>query len=803
MAPQDEESELLRLLEQGLSLPSAEREDWLQQQAVSETSRTRLRRMLAAEDSIGDFLEREESRTAVEIPRLPGVGDRVGAYRLIRLIEAGGMGVVYLAERADDSYQQQVAIKLVQPLHLAGSEELRRQLLARFDQERSILAQLRHPNIARIVDGGSTESGIPYLVMEYVDGLPLTEHCERKRLDIEQRLRLFIKVCDGVQDAHSHLIVHRDLKPGNILVGDDGEPRLLDFGIAKGLDPARIPGALRGEYTALSAMTPAYASPEQVRLLPITTRSDVYSLGVILYRLLTGQPPYRLDGLSAAQVEQQICEVDPPAPSRLDGDPARSRQPRRSGIGADLDRIVAKALHKQPERRYGSARELAEDLRNYLAGRPVSAHADSRRYRIGKFLRRNWLASVGVSLAVLAVVTAAAIALAQGRQARLAAAEAAEINQFLLDILARSDPGHTGAEVTLGQALDAAAEQVDTRFAERPGLAAGIRYAIGYSMLSRYRLDSAQVQIERGLAEAEQAFGSHDARTLELLEAQALLRQYQGRTSEAIDLFEAVLERLRASGQSRIPLYAVTHNDLGVLYLGQPDYPRANEHIRAALDAIERDGVEIGDFEHAQIIGNLAHALHGLDDLDGADAHYARAGERMLAMFPDGSRDIATLLNNRALLAHDQGRGADALALLRESVAMRKRVYRGDHPSIVFVLGNLAQQALMNGEPEVGLSSAEEAVAMAMRVSQVATEEQVLALTALARVQVALAQPTQASETIEQARATLSAMPEPPQRSIDQVDRAVRELCAHDPVRFDCGVSDTQPGSADAAGDDR
>lgn len=773
------ELELLRLFERTMERPEPEREAWLSAQDLSPQTRARLQRLLERENSLGDFLEQPPTSGAVEIPRLPETGERVGPYQLMRLIEAGGMGVVYLARRADEVYEQQVAIKLVQPLHLASSGELRRLLIARFDEERSILAQLRHPNIARILDGGSTESGIPYLVMEYVDGVPLTQYCRDHALDVRQRLRVFCKVCDGVQDAHRHLIVHRDLKPANILVAADGEPRLLDFGIAKLLDPARA-GIEGREHTALAAMTPAYASPEQVRHQPITTRSDVYSLGVMLYQLLTDRRPYDLDALSPAEAERMVCEHEPEAPSRVlhdrESSPAQRRQ-RKNEIGTDLDKIVAKAMHKQAERRYGSAQELADDLRRYLDGHPVAAHADTRTYRIGKFLRRHRLASAGVAFALTAILAAAGVALEQARQARQAAADAAEINQFLIDILARSDPGNTGEEVTLGQALDAAAEQVDQRFGDRAALSAGIRYAIGYSMLSRHRLDQAELQIERGLREAESAFGENDARTLELLEAKALLRQYQGRNSEAIELFQTVIARLRDSGQTRSTLYAVSHNDLGVLYLDIPDYLRAREHIQQALGAIEQDGVQVTIHEHANIVSNLAHVMHGLEELGHADALYAHSAELLSTIFPDGSRDIAILLNNRALLARDMADNDRALDLLAESVAMRKQVFQGDHPMIVLGLTNLARQAITVERMALALDSASEAVAMSERLFDHGGSERAVALAVFAQASLHAGTPDQAADALRRAEQVLSEVPEATDRIRRFVAEVRQELC--------------------------
>lgn len=775
-----EERAALQLFEQAFDLPADERESWLRRQSAPDAVITRALQLLARGTTLGRFLERPVAATLPDPPlRLPDVGERIGAYRLERLIEAGGMGVVYQARRDDDSYQQRVAIKLVQPMHLAGDAGLRKRLIGRFEAERSILAQLQHPNIARILDGGSTASGIPYLVMEYIDGISLIEYCERHDLDVEQRLRMFGKVCEAVQDAHRHLIVHRDLKPDNVLVDSSGEPHLLDFGIAKLLGSERD----AHESTALLAMTPAYASPEQLRQQPITTRSDVYSLGVMLYQLVSGQRPYELAGLSPVQAERAVCETEPEPVTRA-ARRARGRDdPRRTrhAVAADLDRIIAKAMHKDPRRRYGSAQELADDLQRFRSGLPVKAHADTAVYRAGKFLRRHRLASTVATLALAAVLAAAGVAMWQARQARQAAADSAEISQFLIDILARSDPGTTGGEITLGQALDAAAEQIGARFSGRPAMAADIRHAVGYSMLSRYRLDQAQVQLETGLLEAASALGDSHPKTLQLLQAIALLRQYQDRIPEAIDTFREVLHRLEASGQARTSLYVVTHNDLGVLYLNRGDYDNADRHIGRALAGVEHEGVPVTRNEHANILSNLAHTRHGKGDLDQADELYARAAALLDTLFPDGSRDSAILVNNRALLAHERGRRDEAMALLRDSLAMRRRVFHGDHPHIVTALVNIGRQALINEQVDMALEAAREAVAVVDRIPGNVGDERILAWTILVQASARAGLATEAEAAMKQVRRLSAAQADPSPVVLRYIEDSRRALCALDP----------------------
>jgi non-specific serine/threonine protein kinase/serine/threonine-protein kinase len=332
------------------------------------------------------------------------VGVRAGVYQLVRELGRGGMGEVYLGTRVDGQYTKEVAVKLVR-----GGVD-RPALLERFRNERQILANLDHPNIARLLDGGTTDEGVPYLAMELVHGLPIDEFCERHGLDIEARIALFCQVCAAVQYAHRHLVVHRDIKPGNILVTDEGTPKLLDFGIAK-----IVAAAAPREATLLQAMTPEYASPEQLRGETISTASDVYSLGVVLYRLLSGTAPFAQHSRTPHELAQAICNRDPPPPSQL-------QAALRRRLEGDLDSIVLKALRKEPEQRYGTAEQLADDLQRHLAGLPIAAVKGSWRYRGAKFVKRHGRAvAVAAVLAVIAVGAVVAIV----REARIAERAAA------------------------------------------------------------------------------------------------------------------------------------------------------------------------------------------------------------------------------------------------------------------------------------------------------------------------------------------------------------------------------------------
>jgi eukaryotic-like serine/threonine-protein kinase len=406
-----------QLFGEASEVPAPGREEWLsalppEDQALA----AELRSLLAAHDRGGDFLQaavEQAERALGGGPEPDLLGRRIGAYRLVRLLGRGGMGAVYLAERADEAFRQRVAIKLL-PWALATAEARHR-----FQLERQTLARLEHPHIARLLDGGETADGLPYLVMEYVDGEPIDRFCQRHDLDLVRRLRLFREVCGAVEHAHRNLVVHRDLKPGNILVTAAGEVKLLDFGIAKLLPGAETDGTLPLTLAGRLLLTPLFASPEQVRGGPVTTATDVYALGLLLFRLLVGAHPYRFATESPVEVARVVCEQPPPRPSvaATAGAAGLALPALRRRLRGDLDNIVLKALRKEPERRYASVEALSEDLRRHLEQLPVRARPDTPGYRAVKFARRH---RVGFAAAVLIAVSLLGGMLATARQARIA-----------------------------------------------------------------------------------------------------------------------------------------------------------------------------------------------------------------------------------------------------------------------------------------------------------------------------------------------------------------------------------------------
>lgn len=498
-------------------------------------------------------------------------GERVGAWRIVRCLGRGGMAGVYLAERADGGFEQTVAIKFIR--RGLDTEDFVR----RFVAERHILSSLHHPNIASLIGGGTTDDGLPYLVIEYVDGVPITEYCDERQCTIAERLRLFGDAARAVQYAHANLIVHRDIKPSNIMVTPDGHVKLLDFGIAKLLDPDADPAIAPLTRTGFRPLTPEYASPEQVRGEAITTASDVYQLGVLLYRLLTGERPYDVRGVGAA-LEEAITETRPTPPStaaeRLTGERAarRGATPARLGrrLRGDLDVIVLKALRKDPDRRYGSAVEMAEDVRRHLQGRPILARRESRTYRVGKFLRRNgWFAPAAVVVTLVVGVYIATL-VRHGRQLEAERNVARDVQQAFVGFFTAPDSadgigiglGEGRRNLTVREAILEGADRVRDDLADRPAARAELFGAMA-EVLADLDEQGRALQLAEEALEIEEAL--HGPVTPQVHETILLVGNITSDPDSARALLRRHLELSRALYGERHPAVATSLEHLGQL----------------------------------------------------------------------------------------------------------------------------------------------------------------------------------------------------------------------------------------------
>ncbi|PZN33965.1 MAG: hypothetical protein DIU71_03790 [Proteobacteria bacterium] len=701
-----------------IRLPPAERAQYLLEQCPDDTElREQVATLVRAGDTTGGGFERQVERAVagslLALEHLPP-GHTIGRYRVLELLGRGGMGAVYLAERADDVYQQRVALKIIGRALLAESAA------RRFRAERQILAHLNHPHIARLLDGGTSETGIPYLVMEYVEGERIDAYCDARRLDVRARLRLFQAVCAAVQYAHQHLIVHRDIKPSNILVTAEGVPKLLDFGIAKLLDPSIV-----AEDEALTrvherVLTPDHASPEQVRGEPIGTVSDVYSLGVLLYQLLTGARPYGLIGRSLAEAEQVICNIEPSKPSvmvrRLDR--PRAHELART-LAGDLDNIVLMAMRKDPQRRYPTAAALAEDIQNYLDDRPVLARPDAWTYRASKFLRRNAGAvAAGVVATVLAVLLVTYHTLRVTAERDAAERErrtAAEVSQFMQEVFRVANPTESrGNTVTVREVLDAAVERFDRDLGVEPRLQATLLRTMGqvYQGLGLWQrardlfaraleqeraiargdsielalilaslgtihhnlndLKAADEWFEQAWAMRERLGATGDAEAARLLNARAANLRSQRRFTEALELHGRA-EQLARTLEDPTVLGHVLQG-FGMTYMVNGDFVRAEHYARESLDLVE-DAVYEGIDLYANSINTLAEALRGQYRLTEAEVLHRQLLERHLERVGEDSPLVARTWNNLSNVLRSSGRFAESEAALLQAIKLFERLF--------------------------------------------------------------------------------------------------------------------------------
>jgi len=710
-----------------VALPAAERGPWLTRHCGGDVElRREIESLLAADGAAGDFLERPAAETA---PPESAVGRRIGPYAIERKLGEGGMSTVYVAARADEEYRRQVAIKVF------GYGADRRDLVERFRAERQILALLDHPNIARLLDGGTTSDGLPYLVMEYIDGVPIDHYCGERLLSIEKRIELFRQVCSAVQYAHQNLVVHRDIKPSNILVTADGVPHLLDFGIAKLLEGSSLTD-VAATATGQRLMTPHYASPEQVEGKPVTTATDVYSLGVLLYELLTGRLPYRLAGDRLGAVEQAVLEQQPERPSAAAGRQKLSRQ-----LAGDLDNIVLTALRKEPARRYASVELLAEDLRRYRTGLPVLARPSTLGYRVSKFVGRHRL-GVGVAallalviLGLAATMTVQAARLARQRdEIRRERDKAVQVAGFLEEIFSAADPAQArGGTVTAREVLDRGAARITAELADQPEVQAALAAAIGRSYGGLGLYDRAEALLQQSLVLRRQVFGASHPEIAESLFDQAALYYARGDLELAEATFRQVVQMRRALLGGADPAVAEGLNGLGLVLISKAKFDAAEPVLREAL-AINREHYGNDNEEVGSNLGNLGLLMKQKGDLAAAEVLYSEALAIFRRLFDAPHPQVVIQLNNLALLQSDRGEFAAAEASYRETLAVARRVYGREHPQIALFLANLAGVLSARGKHEEAERLARESLALRRRLLGGENEQVARGLNTLATI---------------------------------------------------------------------
>jgi serine/threonine-protein kinase len=721
LPPREQWQRIDVLFEAALERPASEREAFLREASGGDAELYREVKALLDSDAAA-AAALGESVTAYAAPLLsalqaegpadaPGAipaGGRLGPYRVLEEIGRGGMGAVFLAERADEQFHKRVAIKLVK----RGMDT--DEVLRRFRHERQILASLEHPNIARLYDGGVSDDGRPYLVMEYIEGRPITAYCDARRLGIVERLALFRTACQAVQHAHQNLVIHRDIKPSNVLVTEAGEVKLLDFGIAKLLDDGADPDAPRTR-TDMVLLTPEYASPEQLQGLPVTTASDVYALGVVLYELLTGRRPYTLAGRGAHEAERVVSEEEIVRPSSVVArDEERTgyvaardrvtpetvaaargttRERLRRRLRGDLDTITLKALAKEPERRYQSAEQLLEDIRRHLQGLPVAARPDTPAYRAAKFVRRHRAGVLAAALVLLSLVGGLSAALWQGERAARERDVAQQVSGFLEGLFKAPDPFALEAPqadtMRVRDFLARGTAKVQSELRAQPAVQARMLNTLGEVYRSLGSYDRAQPLLEEALRLRQQLYGAEHIEVAETQRYLGGLLHERGDLAGAESLLRTSLAtRRRLLGDDHADV-AESLNDLAVLLRAQGQFGEAVQRHEEAL-AILRTSVGERDQRVISTLRELAYTLDEKSEPEGAERHARTVLALSRSVYGDDHPWVAMALSDLAIPLQRRGDFDTAAELTREALAVAERGLGAEHPYVGEIVGRLA-----------------------------------------------------------------------------------------------------------------
>ncbi len=640
---------------------------------------------------------------------------QIGPYRILDTLGEGGMAVVYLAEQTDP-IKRQVAIKIIK----LGMDT--KQVTARFESERQALAVLDHPNIAKVFDGGITDAGRPYFVMERVHGIPITDYCDNARLNTRERIELFLDVCSAVQHAHLKGLVHRDLKPSNILVAaTDGKPqvKIIDFGIAKATGASFTEKTL---FTKIGQIvgTPQYMSPEQAGItgLDVDTRSDIYSLGVVLYELLVGALPLDLAALGEQAIRLALLEKDPPKPStritQLDDtkeEIAKARatdvQSLRRQLTGDLDWIVLRAMAKDRTRRYETANALAMECQRFLQHQPVLARPPSPGYVLRRFVRRNRTSVIAASVAILAVIvgaTAATIGFIRATEAEKVAVREAETARqtadFLVELFRVSDPSEArGNSITAREILDRGADRVRQELSSQPEVQSAMMNTMGavYANIGLY--GESQTLLDNALAASESIYGRHSTEVAQALFDLGELARYRGNYAQAESLHReslSIRREIPATGDLRV---AASLHGLGLaLYYGSK-YEEAEAALRESLELYSADPDAKAEYI-ASVQSSLAGLMHSTSRYDEAEALFKRSLSLFRQRYGDYHPEVASDLSDLALIYQDVGRLDEAEAAFEESIGIFRKLYQDEHPFIAETEAHLASVLADKGDAE-------------------------------------------------------------------------------------------------------
>ena len=680
------------LFDQVVEAPIEKRDALLQRLCGNDEELLHEVRDLLAADAAGTALDQRtpQLRDAVaadwvrDQERAAPIGNVIGSWHVLRELGRGGMGVVLLVERADGQFEQRAALKLIK----WGMDS--EAVLARFLRERQILARLSHPGIARLIDGGLSADHRPYFVMEYVEGTSLLEYCTREESGLPARIECILQVCAALQFAHRQLVVHLDLKPSNVLVTDSGEIKLLDFGIAKLLGDDQSDAATQTGTGRDRPLTPGYASPEQLHAEPVTTATDVYGVGCLLYELLTGRRPYALgDALSLEQARLALDRGELVAPSEAAAEvmnavaPVPARQLR-----GDLDTIVLKALKREPERRYTTVESMADDLRRHLSGQPIAARRDSALYRTGKFVLRHRVGVALAAAALSALVAITTVALWEAQSARDQAQRAKAVTDFLVDTFRAADPRGApgGVKLTAKDVLDAGAKRMETELVKQPQMAASFSEVLGKIYLELGEYDHSIALLQRSL-QLRHDHARSDAAYADTVALMARSQYEKGDYAAATRSAQLALDGDRARGKNDSPSVARDLALEGEIARRQGDFNKSELLLQQAL-AMSRATLKVPAAQIAAQLNQLAALYGDMRKLDVAATLTEQALAMFRSLYGEKHLDVAENLVNLGVFRMQTDRIPEALPLFAEAIAIYRSLLPADHPLLALALAN-------------------------------------------------------------------------------------------------------------------
>lgn len=681
------------IIDRALELPEHKRSDFIDRQCIDNISLKSevtllLESIFESEgwlDNSDGYKEALLEEVSDDLEKLGSnyswVGRTVGAYTVQKELGEGGMGSVYLAERSDGTFDHQVAIKVIRD-GKASAENI-----SRFEQERSILADLNHPGVAKLFDGGITEDGYPYLIMEYIDGMPVTDYCQKHSPALPERINLFKKILSAVRHAHENAVIHRDLKPGNILVTEDGEVKILDFGISKMLDEDTSDPITQ---TKVRVLTPRYAAPEQIKQKPVTTATDIYALGILFYQLLSGKHPFDLKGMSQYEIEQAILNQDAAFPSSI---VSNSFSVAKNKLRGDLDAIALKAIRKEPDRRYRMANEFLHDLHNYEQELPVTAHQNSYRYRSHKFLNRHKTqigVATGVFLLVMGMVSFYTWKLTQERNiAQFQADKAEVVTDFLVGLFEANDPNNSRGETVTARQLLKAGEQKINELNDQPAIKGEVLEVLGdiYGLLSDpQKADSLQ---EISLSIKKDLYTSTDPELASIYTSLASTRQVLGQYANVLGLLDTSItyQQIIYGHQSKevgksLRLMAENYKDLGKIDSAYSTILRSKKIFDSLGDTTGADYLEV--------LMEMGAITVAKGDLQKSEELWRNSQQLSNQYFESPHPKILTSINGLASVLKEIEKFTEAEQLYMQSIAMTEQLYGNQHINTAITMNNLA-----------------------------------------------------------------------------------------------------------------